>query len=93
MEHSIHEVMSLKPYGVLGKQRSVKYNKDIQRGDDPANMDSCVIVDAVKLQSITKAPKDSQDLISQDIYKWLGVDTWSSFTDDVVRSVNQVIFF
>lgn len=43
---SIHEILILKPYGVLGKQKlSTDGNKVIEKGDDPANMDSCVIVD------------------------------------------------
>lgn len=43
---SIHEILELKPYGVLGKQKlSTDTTKVIEKGDDPANMDSCVIVD------------------------------------------------
>jgi hypothetical protein len=54
---SIHEILVLKPYGVLGRQKlSTDDKKVIVKGDDPANMDSCVVVDAGKTHQHVQSP-------------------------------------
>jgi len=83
------QMLRLQPFGVLGKQLTAS-NKEVTRGKDPVELDSCCIVDPAGLHHVIPpgGPLGAGGAAGA-VYRWLGISQSTRFTDDVIAGVTK----
>jgi len=76
-------MLRIKPFGVLGVQMT-KEKKEVIRGQDPTELDSCCIVDPAGLHHIQPpgGPLGAGGAAGA-VYRWVGISQTTEFTENV----------
>jgi hypothetical protein len=82
-------MLRIQPFGILGKQLTAS-NKEVTKGADPADLDSCCIVDPAGLHHVIPpgGPLGAGGAAGA-VYRWLGIGQATAFTPDVVSAVTK----